>query len=62
MCVKLNVCGCRDEVWWMGGCLFQETGRCGVWMVNDLRLLGWFLCLCHPYIPETFMERFYFSS
>ena len=24
------------EVWWMGGCLFQGTGRCGVWMVNDL--------------------------
>ena len=24
------------EVWWMGECLFQGTGRCGVWMVNDL--------------------------
>ena len=20
----------------MGGCLFQGTGRCGLWMVNDL--------------------------
>ena len=31
--MKVNVCGYRDEVWWMGGCLFQGTGRCGVWMV-----------------------------
>ena len=42
----------RDEVWWIGGCgLFQGTGRCGVWMVNDLNLFGWFLCLwlsLHP--------------
>ena len=28
------------EVWWMGGCLFQGTGRCGVWMVNDLNLFA----------------------
>ena len=28
------------EVWWMGGCLFQGTGRCGVWMVDDLCLFS----------------------
>ena len=58
MCVKVNVCGCRDEVWWMGGCLFQGTGKCGVWMMNDLNLFGWFLCLCHPYTPEHLWNVF----
>ena len=37
---------CKDvgmvvrEVWWMGRCLLQGTGRCGVWMVDDLRLFS----------------------
>ena len=26
----------------------------GIWMVNDLCLFSWFLCLYHPYIPQTF--------
>ena len=48
--VPVYLCGAQGpskEVWWMGGGLhvFQGTGRCGVWMVNDLCLLGWFLCL-----------------
>lgn len=42
----------REDVygWWMGGCLFLGTCRCGVWMVNDSCLFSWFLCLCHPYM------------
>ena len=29
------------EVWWMGGeCLFQGTGRCGAWIVDDLCLFS----------------------
>ena len=28
------------EVWWMGGCLFQGTDRCGVWMVDVLYLFS----------------------
>ena len=43
----------------MGGCLFQRSGRCGVWMVVDLCLFSQFLCLCHPYIPQIFMVFFY---
>ena len=42
----------------MGGCLFQGTGRCIVWMVNDLCLLSRFLCLCHPYIPLNIYGMF----
>ena len=37
------------EVWWMGGCLFQGTGRNGVWMVNDLCFF--YASAMHPYIP-----------
>ena len=39
------------EVWWMGWCLFQGTGGCGVWIVDDLCLFSSFLCLVptlHP--------------
>ena len=39
----------------MGRCLFQGTDRCGLRMVNDLNLFGWFLC---PTSPEHLWNIF----
>ena len=50
-------CGGWEDAYFKG----QVGVECGVWMVNDLCLFGWFLCLCHPYIPRTFMKCFYFT-
>ena len=57
-CVKVNVCGCRDEVWWIGGYLFQGTGRCGIWMVNDLD--GFYACAI-PTSPKHLWNVFLFT-
>ena len=47
------------EMWWLGGCLFQGTGRCGVWMVNDFCLVGF---MPVPYLHPLNIHGMFFCS
>ena len=52
-------------VWWMGGYLFQGTGRCGVWMVDDLLVLLVFMPVpsLHPLnIYGIFLFHLYYVA
>ena len=49
----------------MGGCLFQGTGRCGIWMVNGACLVAVYachsICIIHykdvDYYSKTVLSR-----
>ena len=53
MCVKVNVCGCKDEVWWMGGCKNRLDHGQGVWPEKAIHVK-----LCGQHVIRRSQEHY----